>query len=720
MDKSKGKEKKKEKKDGRTIQGPGAEEEREVSWGALDIILYHTIHDSVSQCSTRLATSVTGGEEGGEPLTRPGLSTIGDVNHGREKGEEELSCKPGPSSVDGIGEGEGRSSINPQSSEVTSLKDGISCAGGDKSSSPSDPGLSGVSGGGGTHHEHHQSTDFVPEQNFPDITNFPDSAFSGSQSPQHVDTNEGGRGEEERRREEDSSNGGDSSSSWRESEGESDSTDLPEVAWSPNQQSKTSYTYTKLGDLQAGLKKAHVIGVVKEFNEPRVTRGTEYCTILTLLDETDPLVGVKCVLFNTEKERLPHVKREGDIICLHRVNTHDYRNVMQIEGPPYSSSLRFSSRVGRKMKPCTGSLSYTFTATERRRVRELRQWLQQRRTEHDQRMDTICGGQKCNLLCQVVWVAHFGSTDQTIVSVWDGTVCPLVIKSFDTAGADMCCDAGLNVVVGPKLQRQVIIKGSLSPSLKLEPCSYIHISNIEASAPDKDGVIELCLDKNPQENIKIISASDSGYSELLERLEAGLASQRGVAITTTIHNDIPLSTLVELKDHDIDEAVPGKCHSLAKLVHVLTPTIEETVWLKCESCSLFKPIPRSMRTEPESGACLDPCPRCSRPPTTSNGSPSLHCMFLIKVLLADHTASLKVYIPQDEIGTLFGDLTATNLYQHQTPRYRLMAKFYQLSGGNPPFSEEIGSNIQPWIDCCLIKMRDGEEVLYAIFDTTLK
>ena len=681
------------------------------------------IHYSLYQCSTRLAASVAGGEGDAEPLTRPGTSTISDVNHGHEQGEEELSCKPGPSSVDhahGICEGGERSSINPQSSEVTSIKDSVSFAGGDKSSSLSNPGQSGVSSVGGGP-EHHQSTDFVSEQNFPDITDFPDSAFSGSQSPQHVDMKERqGEEEEERGGEKESSNGGDSSSSWRDSESESDSTDLPEVAWSPNQRSKTSYSYTKLGDLQAGLKKAHVIGVVKEFNEPRVTRGTEYCTILTLLDETNPLVGVKCVLFNTEKERLPHVKREGDIICLHRVNTHDYRNVMQIEGPPYSSSLRFSSRIGRKMKPSTGSISFTFTAAERQRVRELRQWLQQRTTEHAQKLEAIRGGQKCNLLCQVVWVAHLASIDQTIVSVWDGTVCPVVIKSFDTAGADVHCDADLNIVVGPKLQRQIIIKGSLSHSLKLEPCSYIYISNIEASARDKDGVIELCLDRNLQENIKIISVGDSGYSELLERLEAGLASQMGVAITTTIHNDIPLSTLIELKDHDVDEPVPGKCHSMAKLVRVLTPTIEETVWLKCDSCNLFEPIPRSMRTEPESGMCLDPCPRCSRPPTTNSGSPSLHCLFLIKVLLADHTTSLKVYIPQDEIGALFGDLTATNLYQHQTPRYQLMAKLYQLSGGNPPFSEEIGSNVRPWIDCCLIKIRDGEEVVYAIFDTTLK
>jgi hypothetical protein len=231
-------------------------------------------------------------------------------------------------------------------------------------------------------------------------------------------------------------------------------------------------------------------------------------------------------------------------------------------------------------------------------------------------------------------------------------------------------------------------------------------------------VIELCLDRNPQENIKIISANDSEYSELVERLEAGLASQRGEAITTTIHNDIALSSLIELKDYDVKEDVPGKCHSMAKLLRVLTPSIEETVWLMCDRCNYFELIPKEMKTD-ESGVCLDPCPGCSKPPT-SGGSPTLHCIFQIKMLFADHTASLEVYIPHEEIAILFGDLKPTNLYQHQTVRYQFMSKLYQLSGGNPPFSEEIGDKIRPWIDCSLVKLREGEMVVCGIFDTTLK
>ena len=113
-----------------------------------------------------------------------------------------------------------------------------------------------------------------------------------------------------------------------------------------------------------------------------------------------------------------------------------------------------------------------------------------------------------------------------------------------------------------------------------------------------------------------------------------------------------------------------------------------------------------MKTELESGRCLDPCPRCSQAdeggsastgPSTSTGpssaleSPStLHCVLHVQVLLADHTGSLEVYIPHDEAEALFGEVSLTNFYQHQSARYQLMTKLYQLSGGNPPFSEEMG------------------------------
>lgn len=579
--------------------------------------------------------------------------------------------------------------------------------------------IHGINGEADKALEDHQQTFY--DDNFHSFPDFPDSAFSGSQGAQHMNE------DENREREggsKSSDSDGSSSSSWRGSDSDGDSTaSYTDIAWSPSKRSKISYKYTKLGDLQPDLKKVNVFGVVKEFSEPRITRGTEYCSFLTLLDETDPSVGVKCIMFNSKKERLPHVKREGDIICLHRVNTNDYRNMMQIEGPPYCGSLRFSSKIGQGIKPSTGSLSYTLTTVERHRVRELRQWVQKMKTEHALKLEAIREGQKCDLLCQVVWIAQLESTNQIVLSVWDGSVCPLVIKSFDIADADIRCDAGLNAAIGPKLQQQIIIQSKPSRAQKLRPGSYVHLSNLEVSTANKDGVTELSLTRNPQENIKIISAKDHGYSELRDRLDAGLASQNVVTIATTIHNHIPLSPLQEVKDYDVQEDTPSKFHCTAKLVCVLTPTLEETVRLKCERCGLFEPIPKSMKVELESGQCLDPCPRCSEAGgghSTASESPTLHCMFLIQVLLADHTASLEVYIPHDEAGPLFGGIKPTNFYQHQSVRYHLMTKFYQLSGGNPPFNHEIDDTIRPWIDCSLLKVKEGEEIVYCMFDTAIK
>ena len=599
--------------------------------------------------------------------------------------------KPGPSGISGINGGGGTSKPGP--SGISEIND-----------------VNGVSGAGeadNTFEHHCPISNDESSQSFPDDADFPESAFAGSQSPQ----------QEERERDNDNRSTPTSSSSETESEteGESESDAAgseTDTLWTPKKGSKVEYQYTKLGDLEPGQRKVNVIGVVKEFGEPRITRGTEYCFLLTLLDETNPLVGIKCVTFNSAKERLPHVKREGDIVCLHRVNVSDYRNVMQIDGPPFSSSLRFSSKIANKIKPSTGCLSYTFTATERRRVRELRQWVQQRRIEHALKLEAISRGQKFDLLCQIVWIAQLASTNQTVLSVWDGSLCPLITKSFEIAEAEIQSNTGLSAIIGPTLQRQILIKGKLSPKLKLKPGSYIHISNLEASTQNE--TIELHMKGKAQENIEILPTENHSCSELKSRLISALCSQ--AVVTTTPNAHISLSTLQRVKDYQLPET-PGKFHCKVKLLGVLTPSVEEMVYLSCDNCELFKPIPKSTITELESGLCTEPCPLCSK---DSQESHVPHCMFLVRLLVADYTTTLEVHIPHDEAITLFNGVKPTNLYQHQTVRYMLMTKLYQLSGGNPPFSQDVGDHLRPWIDCCLLKVREEQQIYYCVFDTLLK
>ena len=505
-----------------------------------------------------------------------------------------------------------------------------------------------------------------------------------------------------------------SDSSSGESESSTSSDSIRDNLWSPKK-SSASYKYTKLSDLQPGLNKVNVIGVVKEFSKPRDTRGTQFCSVLTIVDETNPLVGVKCIIFNPNTERLPQVKQEGDIVCLHRINTNEYRNVMQIEGPPFSGSLRFSSKVGRKMKPSTGSVSYTFTATERKRVRELRQWvLRRRRTELAKKLESIHVGDQFNLSCQVVWIAQSSPSNQTILSVWDGTLSPLPVKRCRFDGGDVTSDASLTATVGPELQQQITIEGVLPRKLHIRPGSYVFLNNVKASSHTGSGEVELRV---KGENVELLSVGEFGHSELRESLECALAAQE--VITTTPHDDLPLSTLQEVRDHAL-HGKPAKFHCMVKLVRVLTSSLEETVMLSCEQCSLFQPLPKSTLTSLESGESTEPCSMCTEAGQWLPESPWPQCKFLIRLLLADNSTSLEVHVPHEEAVILFRGLRPANLYQHQMPRYRLMKLLYQLSGGNPPFSQQAGDKLRPWISCCLLKVEHNHDLYYCLFDTVLK
>ena len=214
-----------------------------------------------------------------------------------------------------------------------------------------------------------------------------------------------------------------------------------------------------------------------------------------------------------------------------------------------------------------------------------------------------------------------------------------------------------------------------------------------------------------------LSANDHGYSELRDRLMAAVASQE--VVTTTLHPNKTLSSLQKVKDYQITDRA-AKFHCRVKLVRVLTPSIEETVRLSCDRCGLFEPIPRSTKTELESGLCTEPCPGCLKAGQHPSHVP--YCWFCIQLLVVDHTASLEVHVYDDVAIPLFGGLKSTNFYQHPSARDQLESKLCQLSGGNPPFSQETGDHLRPWVDCCLIKVRDEKlpGVLYCLFDTALK
>ena len=198
-----------------------------------------------------------------------------------------------------------------------------------------------------------------------------------------------------------------SSSELTESSPSEDSSD--DEAWAVKRRKPPGkdrgYTYTKLAELNVGEKKVNIIAVVKEFKPPASTRGSDYYSTLTLVDETDPRVGVKCIMFNSAPEKLPQIKRVGDIVCLHRTTISSYSCQTQVQGHRYTSAMRFSGDTRKKVLASTASVSYTCTHWEKERVRELKKWAREMR-----RKDCVCSLEAVtpdmyfDLVCQVVSV----------------------------------------------------------------------------------------------------------------------------------------------------------------------------------------------------------------------------------------------------------------------------------------------------------------------------
>ena len=136
-----------------------------------------------------------------------------------------------------------------------------------------------------------------------------------------------------------------------------------------DKQLSSKYSYKKIAELIVGDKKQNVICVVKEFKLQPPTRGSDNYSLLTLIDGSDPRVGIRTLIFNRNTDKLPHVKREGDIVCIHRIDVNNFNYQTQIERRQYCSIIRFSGEIHRKIKPCTGSMTFSLSSLERERVR---------------------------------------------------------------------------------------------------------------------------------------------------------------------------------------------------------------------------------------------------------------------------------------------------------------------------------------------------------------
>ena len=574
---------------------------------------------------------------------------------------------------------------------------------------------------------------------FPDNPDFPDSAFNNESNDDNdnddKDDDDDDDGDDDDDDNDDDDDDITESSSDASIDSETSSGGDSDREWNRRQQQQRqqqgkpgttgrAYKYRKLQDLSIGDKKVNIIGLVKYFKPPALTRGTDYYSVLTLLDESEPRVGIKCIMFNRNTEKLPQVKRVGDIICLHRVNVGSYNCQVQVQGVRFSSAIRFSGEVSKKVSPCTGSASFTCTSLEKQRVKELRLWAKKQRREAMHCLRAVLPGEYLDLACQVVSVTISKVPRCTVLTVWDATPHALcckrvkmkkshedgypIVKDDSTLSED---SEGYHVYVVVYDKKCRIEANNLSPG------QFVLLQSLHSSVPDSDNLVEICMHEKenrafsdwPPPRIVVLDKKDELCTTLVERIRHSLEP-----VTVTYHEDQPLFTVAYITSYA--GPFPMKFRCRVKVQRITSPSLEDMAFVLCNQCHHAEAISPAKEMDPD-GTARNLCTVCGG---SSGEKPTCH--FNFNMAVDDRTGFMEVEVAYDSALQLFNNLKPNNFYQYQELRYQLLEKLHSLTGGSPPFAtaDTATAGGRPVVEVCVCALEHEGTAHYLLFDTELR
>uniref|UniRef100_A0A5F8GHC2 Protection of telomeres protein 1 n=1 Tax=Monodelphis domestica TaxID=13616 RepID=A0A5F8GHC2_MONDO len=182
------------------------------------------------------------------------------------------------------------------------------------------------------------------------------------------------------------------------------------------------YTYTPLNQLKHGSI-VNVYGAVKFFKPPYQSRGTDYCSVVIIMDQSN--AKLTCMLFSVNLDTLPVIYKIGDIVRFHRLKIQQYKNEIQGVTTVGFSSLTFEGTLGTPVIPRTSSKIYTFTTDDQKTVEALRIWAANHISSSGTliKLSDIKAMQYFDLTCQLVGKAEVDGSS-VLLKVWDGTKPP--------------------------------------------------------------------------------------------------------------------------------------------------------------------------------------------------------------------------------------------------------------------------------------------------------
>ncbi|XP_072123999.1 protection of telomeres protein 1 isoform X2 [Mobula birostris] len=392
------------------------------------------------------------------------------------------------------------------------------------------------------------------------------------------------------------------------------------------------YTYMPLNMIKDGVT-VNVYGVVKFFKPPYRSKGTDYCSTVTIVDHSEG--KLHCVIFNGNPDLLPKIYKVGDVVRFHRVKIQEFNHELQAVSTPGFSALTFDGTVGAPIKPRTSSKTYNFTYSDHQKVEELRRWANANNSILNTavKLSEVKPAEYFDLTCQLVAKAVVDRS-AVMLKVWDGTKCPhplkLVPVARDALEGDLSEIRGLSQMTVDVLVYDNHIR--VANSLKLG--TYLKIHNIHAkltaaSAEKRDE----SLDRGPEmefhlhggtsygRGIVVLPADCSDVQWLKQSLESALPSNQDSmdefvqmeilnsssgpsacqefspdcverchqesATVLTAHQHISTTSLRDV----LDKTAPCKHRIRAKLVNYEPRALYQSVKLYCPKCRTLQEIP---------------------------------------------------------------------------------------------------------------------------------
>ncbi|XP_010001691.1 PREDICTED: protection of telomeres protein 1 [Chaetura pelagica] len=380
------------------------------------------------------------------------------------------------------------------------------------------------------------------------------------------------------------------------------------------------YVYTPLDHLKDGTI-VNLYGIVKFFKPPYVSKGTDYCSVVTLVDPSS--VKLTCTLFNGNLNSLPKIYKVGDIVRFHRIKIREYNGQMQGVTSAGFASLTFDGTVGAPVVPRTSSKVFTFMDEEQKIIEELRVWAASNLS--------ICGPAAklsgvqpmlfFDLTCQLIGKAKVDGSS-FLLKVWDGTKCPyptwkVPVEARDLEGEKLLLHQLRNLAVDILVYDNHV---QLAKSLKIGSFLRIYSIHTKQVSADKDGSrIEFHLHGGTcyGRGIGVLPESNPDVKELKEFLESveladsqHMESMSSVELDSTFNNitDLELHlqrcqelSVTVLTDHQdlsntelktiLNSTAPQQFRIRAKLRTYKPQKLHQSIKLHCSKCNSLTEIP---------------------------------------------------------------------------------------------------------------------------------